>query len=305
MRNHFPVKIYYLFALLFLMSCGVPQSDVDTLKKENKQLHEQLAEVSYLKTHSEVTLANTEVRELTSTSTGYKYVLKIKLPRNYDRGSQHYPVLYVTDAETNFGGVSYIVQRLIKDRLIPPIVVVGIAYGTDYHSFYALRSRDLTPTEDKDLRMGGHVDPTGGAGDFSRFMKEDLFPFVAQNYRIRDEDRALYGHSYGGLYGCYVFLSQPDLFNRYLILSPSLWYDDYALLDSVNTWNHPLNPTKLFLAAGELEGRIDTLQTHFANTLKTKDLPNLSMKSEVLQNETHRTIFGPGYTDGLRFIYGD
>jgi predicted alpha/beta superfamily hydrolase len=301
---------YAILLLMLLGSCGVSKSDFETLKKENENLRNELTELhakvnerQYLKTHSEVSLANTEVRELTSSIVGQKYKIKIKLPRGYKNSTEKYPVLYVTDAETNFGGVSYIVQRLIKDKLIPPIIVVGIAYGTDYRTFYSLRSRDLTPTEDKDLRMGGRIDPTGGADNFSRFIEDELFPFIKENYRVNNEDRALYGHSYGGLYGCYVFQSQPELFNKYLLLSPSLWYDDYLLLSTVKNTDYQLRPTKLFLASGELEGRIDTLQVNFANSLKTKNPKNLSLKSEVLENEDHRTIFGPGFTDGLRFIY--
>ena len=304
------MKRYAILLLVLLGSCGVPKSEVKNLKKENEnlkkeltELHAKINELQYLKTHSEVSLANTEVRELTSSIVGQKYKIKIKLPRGYKNSTEKYPVLYVTDAETNFGGISYIVQRLIKDKLIPPIIVVGIAYGTDYRTFYSLRSRDLTPTEDKDLRMGGRIDPTGGADDFSRFIKNELFPFIQENYRVNNEDRALYGHSYGGLYGCHVFLNQPGLFNKYLLLSPSLWYDDYLLLSTVKNTDYQLSPTKLFLASGELEGRIDTLQVNFANSLKTKNPKNLSLKSEVLENEDHRTIFGPGFTDGLRFIY--
>ena len=113
-------------------------------------------------------------------------------------------MLYVTDAETNFGWVTYIVQRLIKDKLIPPIIVVGIAYGTDYNSFYKLRSRDLTPIE-SEMGSTSNPDPAGGAGKFCDFLSNELFPFIDRNYNVKNGERALYGHSYGGLFGTHVF----------------------------------------------------------------------------------------------------
>jgi len=256
---------------------------------------------------SPVTLANTETRELRSTSNGQLYQLKIKFPRGYETETAHYPVLYVTDAETNFGAVSYIVQRLTKDHLIPKILVVGIAYDTDYRNFYRLRSRDLTPTEDPDLRIGGRAvaDPTGGANVFCDFIEDQLVPFIDRKYRTKKGDRALYGHSYGGLFGCHVLLSRPDLFQRYLLLSPSLWFDDRVMFDRIESAIRPTAPLVVYLASGELEGRIDDLQVHFVELLNNHPHPQIELTSEVLENETHRTIFGRGITNGLRRIYAE
>ncbi|MEM1135940.1 MAG: alpha/beta hydrolase-fold protein [Bacteroidota bacterium] len=297
--------------MLLLSSCGVSKSDFDILKKENGFLKQELADLqaknealAYLTNHSKVVISNSDVKEILSKYTGQKYKIKVKFPRDYAQTDSKYPVLYILDAETNFGGVSYIVQRLIKDKLIPPILLVGVAYGTDYRSFYKLRSRDLTPTEDTKLRMGGaKPDPTGGAEHFISFMNDELFPFIEDNYRIKKGERAIYGHSYGGLFGSYVFLKQPHLFNKYLLLSPSLWYDKNLLLDEVKTFDNQLVPTNLYMASGELEGRIDDLQIKFMNSLKERNSKNLNLKSEVMEDETHRTIFGAGFTNGLRFLY--
>ncbi|GAB5557928.1 MAG: alpha/beta hydrolase-fold protein [Schleiferiaceae bacterium] len=253
-----------------------------------------------------VELARSEVRYLKSEFVPQTYQLKISFPKSYFKTpNKKYPVLYVLDAETNFGGVSYIVQRLIKDGLIPEILVVGIAYDTDYKNFYRLRSRDLTPVELPNLSIGGNpVDPTGGAPAFSKFLEEELFPFVEDEYRIQPNDRALYGHSYGGLFGAYTFIENPDLFNRYLLLGPSLWFNDNYLLEEVmNQPDTMTTPTNLYMGSGEHEGRIDDLQVEFVKTVKNRNLSNLKVTSEVAPNETHRTIFGIGFTNGLRFIY--
>jgi uncharacterized protein len=254
--------------------------------------------------YPKVELNNSEVRELKSSITGYKYKINIKFPRHYEEiENKNYPVLYVIDAETNFGGTSYIVQRLIKDKLIPEMLVVGIAYGVDYDTFYKLRSRDLTPSDDKGFRPGGEHHPQGGAKDFVNFIKNDLFPFITTNYKTKNEDRAAYGHSFGGLFGIYVFLNHPSLFNKFLLLSPSLWYDNKVLFNQVKKVKTIKNNIKLYVASGELEGRIDDQQIEFIELIKPHLLKNVQIKSEILDNETHRTVFGRGFTNGLRFLY--
>ncbi|MFD2587236.1 alpha/beta hydrolase [Croceitalea marina] len=307
------MKIHYILVLVLLTACQGQNLQIDKLKSENQILKDKIAQLknqsivlNKIDENTLVTLANTDVQQITSKFNGQQYQIKISYPKNYFLNKEKkYPVLYVLDAETNFGGVSYIVQRLIKDKLIPEILVVGIAYSTDYKNFYKLRSRDLTPVEDSGLRMGNKsVDPTGGAPKFSDFLEFELFPFIEKNYRIKKEDRAIYGHSYGGLYGSYALLEKSQLFNRYLLLGPSLWFKDKLLVNQVSQKNLTFGrKTKLYMASGELDLRIKDYQEEFVQLLKEKHIPKLSIESEVVENETHRTIFGVGFTNGLRFIY--
>lgn len=308
MRNY--LRILVVIALL--AACGVPQADFDALRARNAQLEAELAEPrargaarEAAEAPAPAVLAGTETRVLESAFNRQRYLIKVKFPRDYDNEVAAYPVLYVLDAETNFGGVGYIVQRLIKDHQIPEILLVGVAYDTDYRSFYALRSRDLTPTEVKDLRIGGAEvsDPTGGAPLFRRFLAEELFPFVEKTYRAEPGERALYGHSYGGLFGTWVLLHHADLFNRYLLLSPSLWYDDNLLLRDVETADLHFGPTRLYMGSGGLEPRIDDLHLELVEALRRRNPRNLEIESEVLENETHRTLFGAAFTNGLRYLY--
>lgn len=309
MKRYLPLLIVFMI----LFACNKQTEFESKLKIENDSLRNKINELETqikltdsLKSISQVSIANTDVKKLTSKFNNQKYQIKIYYPKSYFTNKEkNYPVLYVIDAETNFGGISYIVQRLIKDKLIPEILVVGIAYNTNYKNFYKLRSRDLTPVEDKNLKMGNNaVDPTGGASKFSDFLEFELFPFVEKEYRIEKENRAIYGHSYGGLYGSYALLDKPHLFNKYLLLGPSLWYKEKLLINQASDKNLSFNkPIKLYMASGELDLRINDYQEEFVEILKGKNISNLSIESEVVKNETHRTIFGVGFTNGLRFIY--
>ena len=263
-----------------------------------------------------VHLANTETFEMTSEIVGDTYFIKVAYPRDYQATDKRYPVLYVTDAETNFGALQYVAQRLAKDKLIPELIVVGIAYNTDYDSFYRLRSRDLRPSipDDPDLDLGGR--PDEGEGErFAEFLRAELFPKIDASYRTVAGDRAYYGHSYGFLLCVWSFMYETDLFNRYVILSPSLWWGElwygwprrshgyHILPTQAGTVGTPETDARVFVASGELEPRIDELQANWADAIRPLLDPSVDMQDLIYENETHRTIFGRGVMDGLRFIY--
>lgn len=92
-----------------------------------------------------VEIRNSEMWNLTSAFNGQTYEIDVFLPRGYNPKTSRLPVIYVLDAEYNFGCVAYITSRLIKNGDIPPVIVVGIAYNTGYDEYYALRERDCTP----------------------------------------------------------------------------------------------------------------------------------------------------------------
>lgn len=258
------------------------------------------------KKYTEVKLKDTEVRELTSQLNGQNYKLYINFPRDYKNDGDEYPVLYILDAEIDFGGVKFIAERLMKDKLIPEILIVGIAYDTNYSDFYLLRCRDLTPTKSIEYDCPG----SGGAENFRKFMEMELFPFIQKNYNADATDRALFGYSFGGLFGAYCLFNTPQMFSRYLLLSPSLWWNKKIVFTDI--------PEKLdssiflYVTTGELENVKEHFgesmvdhQNELENILKSKKYNALKMKFEIQENETHRTIFGTGFTKGLRFIYSD
>lgn len=256
--------------------------------------------------YPEVKLKNTEVRELKSRFNGQTYKIYINYPREYQSSNKKYPVLYVLDAEIDFGGVTFIADRLIKDKIIPDLLIVGIAYDTTYNEFYSLRCRDLTPTKSVEFDCPG----SGGAENFKMFIEIELFPFITFNYNVDSTDRALFGYSFGGLFGVYTLFKYPHMFNRYLLLSPSLWWNNKIVFtympEEIDL------PIDLYMTTGELENvkehygqsMLDQ-QKELEELLITKKFNHLNMKFEIQENETHRTVFGTGFTKGLRFIYSD
>ena len=143
------------------------------------------------------------------------------------------PVLYVTDANGLFAGAVEMVRFMQLSAHLPPMLVVGVGYrvgGID--ETVVLRTRDFTPTYD-----AGFVDifPTqtamGGADAFRGFFRDELQPWVRERFRVDPDDSAYFGHSQGGLFGTYVLLTEPSIFRRYVLGSPSLWWDRDMMFD--------------------------------------------------------------------------
>ena len=145
----------------------------------------------------------------------------VSKPAGYDDGDSRYPVLYVLDGDTSFNYTTTLTQFLATNRLVPHMLVVAIPNTS--------RLRDLTPASTTPT-AGGQLPQSGGAAEFRTFIANELMPWVEANYRTRPY-RILVGHSLGGLFAVDTFVEQPELFNAYLAISPSLWWDNMALID--------------------------------------------------------------------------
>jgi len=139
-------------------------------------------------------------------------------------------------------------------------------------------------------------------------MREELFPFVDARYRTRPDDRTVYGHSFGGLFAHYALLEQPGLFQRFVSISPSIWYADRYLIrkeKQVAASGRRLNAV-LYTAVGEKESDYFVSDwKELTAKLASRSHAGLLMKSEVLTNENHRSIFGVAFTNGLRYVFSE
>ena len=184
----------------------------------------------------------------------------VYLPPGYRRFStRHYPVLYlhdgqnVFDAATSFGGVEWGVdetaQRLIRQKLIEPMIIVAIAnVGEDRIHEYAPTPARIDPPKRKRSK--------GLLRSYGRFLIEELKPFIDRKYRTRREAEftGLGGSSLGGLATLALGLWFPNYFTRLAVLSPSIWWDDCAIYDIVDEIDETAKPPlKIWLDTGTHE----------------------------------------------------
>jgi len=156
----------------------------------------------------------------------------VYLPASYDNDTfteQAYPVLYLLDGDGHFHSASGVVQFLSEGmngtRRIPELIIVAIP-NTD-------RTRDLTPTHTMigyDGEEAEFLANSGGGDDFLRFIEEELFPEIEDEYRTLPH-RTLVGHSFGGLLALHALVNSPDRFDHYIAIDPSLWWDDQQLVE--------------------------------------------------------------------------
>ena len=170
-----------------------------------------------------------------------------------------FPVLYLEDGQNLFDpatsfipGVYWRVgetaDALIAQGAIQPLVIVGI-YNTGKQ-----RVNEYTPTRDR--KLGG-----GKADKYGRLLVEELQPFIESRYRIAQgpENKGLGGSSLGGLLTIYLGMQYPQVFGKLAVLSPSVWWNHRAILQSVARAKLPQRP-RIWLDVGTDEGGTRTVE---------------------------------------------
>jgi predicted alpha/beta superfamily hydrolase len=178
---------------------------------------------------------------------GEDRVALIRTPAGYDSDQRRYPVLYMTDGAAQLGHTASTIEFLARSGWMPEMIVVAIV-NTD-------RTRDLTPTK-APLSVDGKGPKVGGGADpFLQFIETELIPRVEKEYRTQPY-RIFAGHSLGGLLAVHALATKPELFNAYLAVSPSLWWDNQVAIretEALLKGKKALDRT-LFVTLGNEEG---------------------------------------------------
>lgn len=230
---------------------------------------------------------------------GEERVILVRTPAGYARGSEKFPVLYMTDGDAHIQHTSGTVSFLARNARMPEMIVVGIT-NTD-------RTRDLTPTRVE--RVPGNPNaqgfPTsGGADKFLKFIETELIPLVESKYRTMPY-RALAGHSLGGLFAVHAMLTRPEVFNSYIAVSPSLQWDNFEEVDRVKEFfktRKELNRT-LFTSLGNEPGDIGDAFGLFQDELRRQQLKGFVWEAVRYEDEDHGSVVLRSHYAGLRKVF--
>ncbi len=247
------------------------------------------------------------IEEIQSVQLKEKRTLNIYLPQDYNKNdTTRWAVIYLLDgsADEDFIHIAGLVQfnNFPWINRIPKSIVVGIA-NTD-------RKRDFTfPTtieKDKErYKTAGHSEK------FISFIEKELQPYIEDKYKTNDS-KTIIGQSLGGLLATEILFKKPALFNKYIIISPSIWWDNGSILNLQSSvlkesFNHL---TDIYIAVGK-EGPTPTdiprvMETDaklLTEKIRASNNKNIHVYFDYLLQEDHATISHQAVMNAFKILY--
>lgn len=238
-----------------------------------------------------------EVRTIESIHLGETRTLNIYLPNDYHPDSTAHQTIYLLDgsAHEDFLHVVGLVQFFDLQLNAPPTIVVGIA-NVD-------RKRDFTfYTDDAELKK--QFPTTGGSAKFMAFVEEELQPFIQENYNLNQE-RILIGQSLGGLMASEILLKKPQLFSKYLIVSPSLWWDNESMYNQMDTLlaDQNFDHTEVIVSVGQEHPMMIKEAAGLYQSLALAEKKNLKVHYQYFEKEDHATVLHVSIYEAFKILY--
>ncbi|MBN1651475.1 MAG: alpha/beta hydrolase [Bacteroidales bacterium] len=227
----------------------------------------------------------------------------ISLPDSYyDEANieKHYPVVILLDGYTYFKTAAATIHFMSSARNryydMPEAILIAIENND--------REHDFTVTKIKTKR----ANTMGGGRDFLRFIEQELFPYIDEHYRT-ETFRTLVGHSLGGLLALNSYMDKNSIFDAFLVIDPSIWWDAEMMQAKIDTISPIVLNKKLYIATanqGERnyernKKRHDML---FA-LLKKKSDGKLNVEIEYFEEEDHRSVPLIALYKGFKYIYNN
>lgn len=246
------------------------------------------------------------IEELDSRELGEKRIVNIYLPEGYDpAAATKYPVIYLLDgsADEDFIHIAGLVQFNSFEWVnhLPKSILVGIATVN--------RKRDFTfPTT---ISQDKKAYPTAGQSDnFISFIEKELQPFIEKRYKT-NESRTIIGQSLGGLLETEILFKKPSLFNKYIIISPSLWWDNGCLLnEDLSLLSIFKQSIDVYIGVGkegvtptEIPRVMEVDANLLAEKIKSVKNENIKVHFEYLPQENHGTILHQAVSNAFRTLY--
>jgi uncharacterized protein len=188
-----------------------------------------------------------------SNSVKDSFDIYVTLPRDYEKATGKYPVIYYLDANLKSGNA---MRKVLDEMAVANNSVNAVAVGIGHIGNYrVLRRRDfVTPFIQSNDSLISNEPNFGHAAEFYTFLQKELIPQVEGNYKV-SQRRSLFGHSFGGLFAFYSLFKKERLFENYAALSPSLWVNDgnvYSFEQKYRKDSSSLH-ARVFMRAGSRE----------------------------------------------------
>lgn len=224
------------------------------------------------------------------------------------------PIIVCMDAPWIFGTVRDAVRIMSMAREVPEAIVIGVGFQAETNREHTrLRAQWFSPTPYLPPPETGVRDVTaedcGRADRTIGFLEATLLPRLSADFNFGD--RWFVGHSFSGLLGLRALFTKPTLFDKWLLASPSVWWDDRAILADEAAWaagSFNLD-AHVFISAGEHDAEtppdgvsIADTAVALGDTLRARNYPSLRVATRILPGESHFSTIGAAVSAGLRYL---
>ncbi len=250
-------------------------------------------------------MPRTHVLPIQESGTDRQYELYVKLPEDYAENTDtKYPVIYTTDAEVHMDMLSG-----ATEFLMPKVILVGISYQKNHaladERANASRFRDYSVTAFNNAEAQARFQG-GQASNHLSFIRDEIIPYIAENYRTDPAERTYFGYSLGATFGAYILLAQPDTFRHYILGSPAFGTTGLPYIDELEAKTairqHEMN-VSVFVSLGGLEAEQLEKVEHFITVLRRRNQSDMSLTGlEIIENSDHGTAFPETVIRGVRWV---
>lgn len=261
----------------------------------------------------ENTIENRKIDSIYTKTLGEERPIWIYTPEDTDK-SKKYPVLYLLDGNAHFEGAIALMNHLERYDQIPKMIIVAIPNTN--------RTLDLTPSRMIVSRDGNTIPEgvNGGGEEFTSFLEKELIPYVEKTYPATTH-KTLIGHSLGGLLVINTLIHHPEIFNNYIAIEPSLWWNDKKLLKEADKVleQKKFNNKSLFVAVANImrdgiditnvEKDTSDVTTHIRSILTFTKTATKNIQNELLfdwkyyEKENHGSVPLIAEYDGLKSVF--
>jgi uncharacterized protein len=235
----------------------------------------------------------------TSSETGTTYPIYIDAP-DPEGSPGPWPTVLLMDGDFFFDAAVAEAQRLQKSGKIPPLLLVGVGYGAGFGEPGNQRGRDYTPTHSE-------LEPaSGGADAFLGYLTNTLWPELVRRHPVSDEARGIAGYSLGALLALHALFQPRPFFTRILAGSPSVWWDERALLAHAARLRDAQSelPASLFVGVGTKDSRSMTGDLALLEQqLAARPFAGLRVISERFPGRNHFNAASDCLRAGLQALY--
>lgn len=238
------------------------------------------------------------IETIESKSLNETRTINIYLPEGFNPDSTvTYPVIYVLDGSANedFPHIAGLCQFMNMYQLLPKSIVVGIANVDRY--------RDFTyPSSSK--RDKKDIPTSGGAEAFLSFLENELQPMIEKEYPTNGH-RTIIGQSLGGLLATQILLQKPNMFEDYIIVSPSLWWDNQKMIKGAKSY-FQMNPElekRIFLSIGKEHPEMHQVADMLAEAIRRSTNSKMELYYQPILDEDHATILHIAVYNAFKKLY--